>query len=117
MAYGIVKVGNVEIPMMSNAATPIRYRQVFHKNLNSFFLGKMPEEESSEMIGELAYIMAKAGAGADMSRLSYEDYLEWLTAFGALDFDTAVTDIINAYQGNLISDSEVKKNHDQLIER
>lgn len=113
MAFGIVKIGNKEIPMASNAATPIRYRQVFHKNLNSFFLGKMPEEESSEMVGELAYIMAKSGAGADMNKLSLDDYMEWLTGFGALDFDAAVKDIIGLYQGNLVTDSEVKKNQDQ----
>lgn len=115
--YGIVKIGAIEMPMESNAATPIRYRQVFHKNLNAFFLGKMPEEESAEMVGELAYIMAMSAAKHDMNQLSYDAYLDWLTGFGALDFDAAVTDIINVYQGNLVTESEVKKNQDQQSDK
>lgn len=113
MAYAVLKIGGKDVPMMSNAATPIRYRQVFRKNLNSFFLGKMPEEDAADLPGELAYIMAQAASGADMNKLSYDGYVDWLQGFEALDFASAVTPIINVYQNNLASDSEVKKNQDQ----
>ncbi len=113
MAFAVIKIGDKSVPMMSNAATPIRYKQVFKKNLNSFFLGKMSEEESADLPGELAYIMSKSAEGADMNKLSFDGYVEWLTGFEALDFAVAVTDIINVYQNNLGSSSEVKKNQDQ----
>jgi hypothetical protein len=117
MAYAVIRIGAKDVPMMSNAATPIRYRQVFRKNLNSFFLGKMPEEESADLPGELAYIMAKSASGADMNKLSYDDYVDWLCGFEALDFSAAVTPILNVYQNNLESSSEVKKNLDQPTEK
>ena len=52
MAYGIIKIGEREVPMRATAATPIRYRQVFHKNLLPYFLGKADEEAMVEMVGE-----------------------------------------------------------------
>ena len=117
MAYAVIRIGGKDVPMMSNAATPIRYRQVFRRNLNAFFLGKMPEEDSADIPGELAYIMAKSASGADMNKLSYDDYISWLTGYEALDFAAATKQILDVYQNNLETDSEVKKNQDQQTDQ
>lgn len=113
--FGYITIREKKIPMEANAATPIRYRQVFHKNLLSVLLGKASEEEGAEAAGELAYIMARSAEKADMSRLSYEDYISWLEGFEPLDLvnDKIVTDIMNIYQGNMATDAEVKKSPDQ----
>lgn len=116
---GRINAGGRTIEVLANAATPIRYKQVFHRNLMGFFLGKETEENNAEMVQELAYIMARAAERADMGKLSYEDYIEWLEGFEALAFSNQETAsaLIDIYQGNQIADSEVKKNPDQQTDR
>lgn len=113
--YKKIKVGDKDVPMKTNAATPIRYRQVFNKNLLPYFMGKASDEDAAEMIGELAYIMAMSASDADMTKLSLEGYVEWLEGFDSMDFvnTNTVTEIINLYQGNEESHAELKKNTDQ----
>jgi hypothetical protein len=117
--FGRIKAGDRTVEVLANAATPIRYKQVFHKNLMAFFLGKETEENNAEMVQELAYIMARAAERADMGKLSYEDYIEWLEGFEALAFSNQETAsaLIDIYQGNQIADSEVKKNPDRQTDR
>lgn len=113
--YRVIRVGEQDIPMKANAATPIRYRQVFGKNLLPFFIGKASDEDAAEMIGELAYIMSASANGTDMTKLSYDGYVEWLEGFDPMDFVDAntVTALVNLYQGNEESQTEVKKSPDQ----
>lgn len=113
--YKVIKIGGKDIPMQANAATPVRYRQVFGKNLLPYFMGKASDEDAAEMIGELAYIMALDASGADMTKLSYDGYVEWLEGFAPLDFveADAITALVNLYQGNEESLSDLKKNPDQ----
>ena len=110
--YKEIKVGDKQVPMLANAATPIRFRQVFGKNLLKYFMGNESQEEMAAMAGELAYILARAGEGADMGKLSIDDYIAWLEQFDAMAFVNVetVTEIINLYQGNMDGDSSAKKN-------
>lgn len=116
--YGIVKIGAYDIPLEANASTPIRYKQLFHRNLLPFFMGQTSEEENGEMLPEMAYVMAMSAAREDMNRLTYDGYISWLEKFDALDFydSTTVTKIRDIYMGNAIGESEVKKNQDQASE-
>lgn len=116
--YGVIKVGERDIPMLATAATPIRYRQVFHKNLLPYFMGKATDEDAAEMVGELAYIMAAAADGSNQMKLSEEGYIKWLEGFDPLAFvDTRVVgEIIALYQGNSITHETVKKSQDQPSE-
>ena len=113
MAYGIIKIGEKEVPVRATAATPIRYRQVFHKNLLPYFYGTngAKDEEYAEMVGELTYIMARSAEGADMTKLSEEDYLQWLEAFDPLDIASAesATSVLNFYSGGAFTHEDVKK--------
>lgn len=115
MSYGVVKTGTRDVPMLANGATRIHYQHVFGRNLNSFFLMKMSDEENADVVGELAYIMASAAAGADMRKLNYDGYINWIEGFDALDFATeeAAIQIIDIYQSNSVPSSEVKKNQDR----
>lgn len=110
--YKEIKVGEKLVPMLANAATPIRFRQVFGKNLLRYFLGEESQDEVAAMTGELAYVMAKAGEGADMNRLNLDDYTTWLEGFDAMDFvdPETVAQIIKLYQGNMETGSTAKKN-------
>lgn len=113
--HRVIKIGNKDIPMTANAATPIRYRQLFHKNLLPYFMGEKSDEDAAEMVGELAYIMASSAAGSDMNKLSFDGYLEWLEGFNPLDFvaHETVTAIVDLYQSNETTQTESKKNPDQ----
>ena len=110
--YGVIKVGERDIPMLATAATPIRYRQVFKKNLLPYFMGKASDEDAAEMVGELAYIMAASASGEGSMKISEEGYLSWLEGFDPLAFvdPNVVGAIINLYQGNAATHEEVKKN-------
>lgn len=110
--FKVIKVGEKEVPMLANAATPIRYRQVFGKNLLQYFMGKASEEELAAVTGELAYILARAGEGADMNRLNIDDYIVWLEGFDATAFidPNITTQIVDLYYGNMDGISRAKKN-------
>ena len=117
--YGVVKLGKKEVPMMANAATPIRYRQVFGKNILQYFLGNAADEETTAMVSELAYIMARAGENADMNKLNIDDYIKWLEDFGPMDFVTEknARAIMAIYQGNEGTSSTAKKNQGRQSEK
>lgn len=108
---GIVKIGDRGVNMVANAATAIRYQQVFGGNLLHHFMGDDSPEDAALVVQELAYIMAKAAEGADMNKLSKDDYISWLEQFESLDFmngDTT-TEIINIYLANMQTNSTAKK--------
>ncbi len=112
--YKEIKVGSVTVPMLANGATPLRYRQVFGKDLIKEFKGA--EQEASravDSIPELAFIMAKASEAkegkADMNLINREMFAEWLEQFEPLDLPMASDEIINLYTGNMATKSEAKK--------
>lgn len=117
--YGVINIGGKDVPMKANAATPIRYRQVFGENILPYFMGKASEEDAAEMVGRLAYIMARSADGTNMSTLNQEDYISWLEGFGALDFldGQTASEILDIYQKNGETQTELKKNPDQLSDK
>ena len=74
-------MGSHTVPMVANAATVIRYRQIFGRDL----LLLVNNEGESDYTGELAYVMAMQAAKADMSKLSFETYIKWAEEFDVLD--------------------------------
>lgn len=109
--YKVIKIDDRDIPMEANAATCIRYRLLFHKNLDDLWTGE--NENKSECCAELAYIMAMSAAHEDMNTLSYDSFLEWLAGFSGLAFLNAFPDIYNIYAGNAETEVDAKKNSDQ----
>ena len=102
--------GGREIQMQANAATPVRYRQVFNENILTYLTGSKPVEEAAEMVPRLAYIMTRSAEGADMNKLSREDFITWLEGFEATDFmEGATEEIMAIYQGQKIPESKSKK--------
>lgn len=108
---GTVKIGDHDVEMVANAATAIRYQQVFGGNLLQHFMGNDKAEDAALVVQELAYIMCKSAEGADMNKLSKTDYISWLEQFEPLDFvnGEATTEIINIYLANMQSNSATKK--------
>ena len=102
--FKTIRVGEKELDLSANAATPFRFKQVFKKDLLSTFSSEeKAEKEGFEAVSELAYIMTKHAEHADMNKLNEEDFINWLEGFEPMDFAEAAEDILGVYMGNLMS--------------
>ena len=108
-----VKVGDMVVEFCANGATPLRYKQIFHKDLLKFFDNASKEGVddafATETVMELSFIMAMQAKGGDLSKLTEEEYYEWLSQCEANDIPQNASDIIDVYMGNTKTDSELKK--------
>ena len=96
--YKTIEIDGKELSVAANAATPFRYKQVFHQDLFAV-LGneKRAEEEGAEAVMKLAYIMHNQAEKADMNKLNEEGFIDWLEEFSSMAFINAVDDIVNVY--------------------
>lgn len=108
-------VGEKPLLMMSNGATPIRYKMTFKNDLmvelNQMSNGKKDEAEVIDLVGRLAYVMATQATGdrTQIAALSFDNYINWLEGFGSMDFLKASKEIINLYLGQTEGTSKPKK--------
>lgn len=101
--YKTITVGGKEMALKATAATPFRYKTVFHRDLlQTIGNEEKAEKEGVEAVTQLAYIMAKQAEGADMTKLNEEDFIEWLDGFGAMDFINAAEDVLNIYMDSAV---------------
>lgn len=110
-----VKIGEKDLNLLANAATPIRYKMIFGEDLmvvfNQIQSSKRDTGELLDVTAQLAYIMNRQAEcdKAELSRLSKDTYLEWLEDFGPMDFVNASEAIINTYLNQGTSSSAPKK--------
>lgn len=104
-----IKIGDKNVSLLANGATPIRYRQLFHKDLISKMNEGTNADDALEMASELAFIMAKSAEKADMSTINAEMYYEWLEQFETLDIVQASEQIFSVYVGQETTTSTAKK--------
>ena len=107
-----VNIGEKEVEMRSTAATAIRYRNVFHRDILKELSEINPEKidaEVIEKIQQLGFIMAKTAEGVNMTQLTDDDYMDWLDQFDSLEMMQAAKDIVDVYIGGKASESELKK--------
>lgn len=118
--YREITIGEKNIPMLANGATPIRYRMVFGKDIMSEF-EKVGEDtgRATSSISELAFIMSKAAeAQADkkaLTTLNQESFVTWLEQFEPLDLTLAADQIVDLYMGNQATLAEAKKNSGDAV--
>lgn len=104
------------ITFTSNGATPIFFKQFFHKDLlKSISMSGQEIEIASEDIPALAFIMAKQGDKADMMHLKEEHYIEWLSLFDPLDIPMKGGEIFAVYLSDSIPTEEPKKKMDENL--
>lgn len=96
--FKTMEIGGKELELVANAATPFRFKQVFHKDLFSV-LGneERAAEEGVETITQLAYVMTKQAEKADMNKLSEDGFIDWLEDFPPMAFVDSAEEILNAY--------------------
>lgn len=107
-------------PLMANAATPIRYKNVFGKDLVSLITNAIKTDENGnesydiDFVSELAFIMAMQAKAADGSisieKVNDVAYICWLEQFESMALTVAAPEILNVYLGNTKTASSAKKN-------
>lgn len=110
-----VTIGKKKVALLANGATPIYYHQVFNGDILQIFdQSENPIAAVNTHAPEIAYILAKQAEYKDtiakLSTLNYEDFINWLTQFEALDISSASDAIIDVYLGDQGTSSEAKKN-------
>ena len=106
---GTIYFGEKPVELVANGATPVLYKRVFRRD----FLNSANKADDMDIYVELAFIMAKQAEkplSELINGLKYEDYLEWVQDFEAMDIITKVTDIFSLYQGQAVQTSVSKKN-------
>ena len=105
---GTIEFGGKPVELVANGATPVLYKRVFRRD----FLNSANKADDMDVYVELAFIMAKQAEkpmAELINGLKYEDYLEWVQDFEAMDIITKVTDIFSLYQGQAVQTSVSKK--------
>lgn len=116
--YGKVKIGQKECEMVANAATAVRLRQVFHRDLlKSFSLAYQGKEEmETEMLEMMAYIMNLQATNGDFKKVNEDTFIEWLEKFSQTDLTAALPEILNIYEAMDKQTSISKNPETQQIE-
>lgn len=105
-----ITVGAKTIKFTSNGATALFYKQFFKKDLlKEITTDGKDMEIATDSIPELAFIMAKQADKADMMRLQFDMYVEWLELFNPFDLALAGKEIFNVYIADSIPSEEPKK--------
>lgn len=105
--------GGRETVLTSNAATPIRYRQIFGEDLMTAITQTGEHNLSLEMIKRLAYVMALQGAGGDFRGASEETLISWLEGYEEMDFVDHAQEIISIWIDSSKRTSTAKKKDDR----
>jgi len=93
-----IKIGDIDVGMVANAATPHVYKMIFHEDLFQKFNAAEQDLESMQKLG---YVMAKQAETDKLSELmkfNEESFYEWLIQFEFMDMMDALTAIVNLYQ-------------------
>lgn len=110
-----IKIGNREVKLNANAATPVFYRAKFNRDLMQdlepgFSIDGAVEYET---YARLAYIMAQ-DAGEEVP----EEYTDWLRQFdGLFDLIEALEDIMDVWQRSQKATVSSKKKVDQQSDK
>lgn len=99
--YGKVQIGDREVELVANAASPYRFKQIFREDfLKRAIETNENEAESIDLFVKMGFIMAKQAEKADFSKLNEDVFIAWLEEFEPNDVQIAAGDIANIYSGN-----------------
>ena len=104
-----IEIGGNKYSFTANAATSVYYKMFFKKDLLAGLTSGDGISIASDALPELAFIMAKQADKADMTKLTYNMYIEWLERFDALDIALNAEAILSVFYTDLETDVEPKK--------
>lgn len=101
-----IKIGDKPVMMCGNAATPIRYKQVFHQDLLRTVRAMTADDFDVDALMQLAYIMSQQAAGADFRAVTFDMFCDWLAQFEQADILDKVGEILTLWMQS--ADTTVK---------
>lgn len=110
--YGKVKIGNREIEMIANAATPYKYKGVFGEDLLRLLYSAQAKKDMmlvADKAAEIAYIMAMQAKNEDFGKLNEQTFEKWLEDFEPLDFVKGSDKILIFYFKQQKTESKARK--------
>ena len=105
--FGKVKIGEKDVEMLANAATPYRYQQIFHEDFIKKVTGK-EDSEPADFFTKIGFTMAMQASKKDMSKIGIADFYTWLEGFEPNEVFTAVDAIADLFNGNYEGDVNPK---------
>lgn len=110
----IVAIGETQVQLVSNAATAIRYKQIFKRDLLKD-LGRLDGKENIDQLDainyvtQLAYVMNMQAQNL-VKTASEDNYIEWLENFEEYDFqnEDTIMEILGVWNRNLTTTGEQK---------
>lgn len=110
--YNVIKIGEVDVPMLSMASVDIYYRNIFHEDSIKLQTREQDEGDLINFCSRMGFVMAKFAELKDrkaMNKLTEENYEEWLDQFERGDYLNALVDIRKTYEGQSVTYSDAKK--------
>lgn len=104
-----IKIGSDTVKLCGNAATAIRYKQLFHRDLLMQFKGMDIDNFEADIVKELAFVMVQQAQGTDFKQVSFDDYVEWLARYEEQELLQAAASIINVWIQNTATAVQPKK--------
>lgn len=91
-----INIGSIPVVMAGNAATSIRYKQVFGEDLLAL-LYQRGTDLDMDTVYKLAYIMALQGSGDSFTSPAAEGFLRWLEQFDTADMLSAMPEVMGVW--------------------
>ena len=118
-----LSIGKHKVTMLANGATPLYYKNVFHKDLISRIHGSEDHiSEVSDDAPELAFIMAmqakaaKEGNRAMLLSLDFDKFVDWLEGFEAASLIFKADEIMELYFADSEPSASSKKKAEEAQE-
>lgn len=117
-----VKAGEKTIMMLSNASTPLRFKQAFGIDLIQILSNAsrkpLSDGESTEIAMRLAYIMSHQ-YNKDLEHLGESDFYDWLDGYETIELQSVNTaiQVWKAYTLQTQGDSTPKKKNARQSEK
>lgn len=105
-----IRIGDKPVMMCGNAATPIRFKQVFRQDLLMNFKSMSTDDFDTDMLKQLAYIMKLQAEGTDFRAVTFDTFCEWMAGFEEMDFLEKVGEIINLWMQTTKTSVKNRKN-------
>ena len=118
---GTVKIGERDVDMLANGASPFIYKKIFHKDflttVGTNYVdadGKKKTDMDTNAITEMAFVMhmqTEKTFKEILDAVTVEDFVVWISEFEPLDFAMAMTEIMGLYYQQQKTTVTPKKKH------
>ena len=106
---GKVTIGNKEVGMLANAASPYIYKAIYGED---FLVEVQKKDPPSDLFQKMAFVMVKQDeieSLTELMKLKVENYYEWLVDYEPMDIMLATKEISDIYFDQTKGSSVPKK--------